>query len=79
MNGKKHQYLFFSHKNNKALQKDGWKAVYRNRSNHWELYDLSADLNETNNLSGQRPERLKKMKTRWKQLNKKFRKQSGNR
>ncbi len=71
-----HAYLFFRHSGHKALQKDGWKLVHRKRNDSWELYNLSTDLNEMNDRSKSHSARVERMKTRWTELNEKFKRQS---
>ena len=58
----------------RALYHHGWKAVTWHQIqapaqdfdlDQWELYDLTVDPSETNDLSGSEPERLKQMVERW--------------
>ena len=66
---KKVQYFEMS--GNRAIWSEGWKAVTRHRkdddydSETWELYNLTEDFSETNNLSESEPVRLKKMIELW--------------
>lgn len=58
-----HDYLYWEfHENNgrQAIRKGDWKAVKYDVHNNGkiELYDLSADLSETNDLSGAYPEKV---------------------
>jgi arylsulfatase len=67
---------------NRAIYKDGWKAVtiHANRmpwdlnrtapfeSDVWELYHIDEDFSESHNVSDQYPEKLKELKTRWEEL-----------
>jgi arylsulfatase len=39
------------------------KPVFNNKT--WELFDLSKDRNESNDLSAQYPEKLQEMKRMW--------------
>jgi arylsulfatase A-like enzyme len=62
----KRDYLYFEFPEKGgqlAIRKERWKAVKKdmkkNRSAEWELYDLSADLSEQNNLAAKYPELLK--------------------
>ena len=48
----------------KAVRKGDWKLVYANKpwgSGAWELYDLSKDRSELNNLASSRPDKLKEL------------------
>lgn len=67
---------------NRALYKDGWKAVtiHGNRmpwqmnvvlpfeEDVWELYDIKNDYSESNNLAEEYPEKLEELKKRWDEL-----------
>jgi len=67
---------------NRALYKDGWKAVTihagrmpwdLNRTapfenDVWELYNLNEDFSEAVNLADQNPEKLEELKARWEEL-----------
>ncbi|MEO0447263.1 MAG: arylsulfatase [Verrucomicrobiota bacterium] len=54
-------YWFWAKK--RAIRKDQWKLVWL--KSEWELYDLSQDRTETNNLSSAHPERVTKMAQQW--------------
>jgi arylsulfatase len=48
----------------KALRKGDWKIVYSNRqwgTGEWELYDLSKDRSELNNLAASQPAKLSEL------------------
>ncbi|MGD8240226.1 MAG: discoidin domain-containing protein, partial [Armatimonadota bacterium] len=55
-----HEYLYWELGGQTALRMDTWKAV-RPRNKDWELYDLTADISEENDLAGQRADVLAKM------------------
>ncbi|MBN1422024.1 MAG: sulfatase-like hydrolase/transferase [Planctomycetes bacterium] len=60
--------LGFDHQGAHALRKGDWKIVWSKRMPHeiqWELYDLSQDRCETNDLSRREPERLRAMVSEW--------------
>jgi arylsulfatase len=57
--------LFFHHENKKALRYGQWKITTIEKEGDWELYDLSKDRGETNNLAGENPEKLKEMVGLW--------------
>ena len=44
----------------KALRLDNWKLV-KFRNGPWELYNLTSDRSETDNLAGKMPEKVKEM------------------
>ncbi|MEM6691811.1 MAG: sulfatase/phosphatase domain-containing protein, partial [Planctomycetota bacterium] len=45
-----HDFLYWEFKNQLAVRMNQWKA-YRNKNDPWELYDLSKDTEESNNIS----------------------------
>ncbi|PSN70393.1 putative arylsulfatase [Corynespora cassiicola Philippines] len=52
----------------RAIRRGDWKAVFVPEpvgSDEWELYDLSKDLGENNNLAEERPEILKNLLEDW--------------
>lgn len=53
------QPLFFHWSQGGAVRDGKWKAVYWGKT--WELYDLSIDHNEANDLAAQSPERIRTM------------------
>jgi len=67
---------------NRAIYKDGWKAVtiHANRmpwnlnkvapfeEDVWELYHIDEDFSESHNVADKYPEKLKKLKARWEEL-----------
>jgi arylsulfatase A-like enzyme len=57
--------IFFEHVRGKAYINGNWKLVMKTNGNEWELYDLSKDANEHNNLAGSEPNKLNEMKTAW--------------
>jgi len=69
-----HQELWFRFENNRALiQKDqndpsiDWKAVMHRKAK-WELYNLTDDGTEMNNLAEEYPERVAAMAKRWREI-----------
>ena len=56
---------------NRALFAQGWKLALTHRRGRpvdedaWELYDLSADYNETSDLAGRRPEMVRALSELW--------------
>lgn len=69
-------YLWWSHENNNAIRAGNWKAV-QTSSQPWELYDLSKDRSETENLAETDPQRLKRLTDRWDELKDQFARDAG--
>lgn len=60
--------IFFAHEGNSAIRDGKWKLVAKKqgvKADKWELYDMSVDRSETNNLAEKHPKRLEDMKKRW--------------
>lgn len=56
--------LFWEHESNRAVRDGKWKIVAAGPG-PWELYDMSVDRAEMNNLAGQHPEIVKRMAAQW--------------
>jgi arylsulfatase A-like enzyme len=52
-------FLYFDHQTNRVLRVGGWKIVASGASTPWELYNLSQDRSETQDLAGRYPERVR--------------------
>ena len=57
--------IFFEHEGNRGVRSGNWKLVAPNGSSHYELYDLSVDRAETNDLSGANPEKQQELRLKW--------------
>jgi len=57
----KHEYLYWEDGKSCAVRMENWKAVRPNKAKPFELYDLSKDLGELNNVAKQHPDILEKM------------------
>lgn len=72
--GSPHETLFWRQGGRAGLRHGDWKLVRMGRWNQksgapWELYDLSSDLSETNNLAKTHADKLIAMVTRWERMN----------
>jgi len=47
---KQHDYLYWEYKGQTAVRRENWKA-YKSEDGKWELYDLSRDIEEKNDLA----------------------------
>jgi len=59
---KKHDYLYWEFKKMQAVRMDKWKAVHFAKEGRIELYDLSVDIGEKNDIASEHPEIVEKMK-----------------
>jgi arylsulfatase A-like enzyme len=60
-----HETLFFEHEGGAAVRSGDWKLVRLNPRRLWELYDLSSDRTETQNIANREPERVKELSAAW--------------
>ncbi len=60
-----HESLWWSHEGNRAIQVKEWKLVAAGAEGPWELYDLSNDRTETNNLAGTHPAMVRRLQQAW--------------
>lgn len=58
---KEHEYLYWENPKSCAVRMKNWKAVKPNNARPFELYDLSQDIEEQNNVAEQHPDILKTM------------------
>ena len=57
--------IFFEHEGNRAVRDGIWKLVAKGVYGNWELYDMSEDRMELNDLAEQFPDRLAAMANQW--------------
>ena len=65
VSGSPHEVLFWERAQQRGMLEGDWKLVRRNKRSGWELFELSEDIGEANDLSGQHPERVEAMKARY--------------
>ena len=68
---KSRDYIWWSHENNNAIQVGNWKAVKTSKG-AWELYDLSNDRCETENLVESHPGPIAELKSKWQDVQNEF-------
>jgi Arylsulfatase A and related enzymes len=56
--------LYWEHEGNKAIRDGKWKLVAKSNG-PWELYDISQDRIESNDLSAQYPDQVKRLSELW--------------
>ncbi|MEM7146616.1 MAG: arylsulfatase [Verrucomicrobiota bacterium] len=57
--------LYWEHEGNRAIRIGDMKLVAKGRNGPWELYDLSKDRTELNNLAEEMPEKVEQMAAQW--------------
>ena len=55
--------IFWEWSVGRAVRQGNWKAVAHGKDAPWELYDLSKDPHETQNLAANHPEKVRKLKS----------------
>ncbi len=60
-----HESLWWYHEGNRALRVGDWKIVAAGETGEWELYDLSTDRAEANDLAARYPEKLAEWVAVW--------------
>jgi len=60
-----HDYLWWWHENNRAVRTGNWKLVAAGNDAPWELYDLSEDRSESQDLAAEHPEIVKRLARLW--------------
>src|SRR5439155_1512260 len=58
----RHEYLYWEHRQDTAVRMGSWKALRRGPKGAWELYDLSRDVGETQDLAAKHPDVVEKLK-----------------
>ena len=61
-----HDALFWEHEGGRAYRQGDWKIASL-RNGAWELFNLSEDRTETNNLAGRFPEKVLELENQWKE------------
>ena len=61
--------LYWQHEVNAAIREGNWKLVTSDdrKPDSWELYDLTEDRSESDDLSGDYPQRVEQMKDQWRE------------
>lgn len=60
-----HDWLFWEHRLEGAVRHGDWKAILRQTTGRWFLYNLAQDRTETVDLASKYPEILNLMKSKW--------------
>lgn len=59
------EYLWWLHEGNRAVRVGDGKLVAAGAEGPWELFDLSTDRAETNDLAAERPEKVRELEQVW--------------
>ena len=57
--------LYWEHIGHRAIREGSWKLVYDRRIGEWELYDLSVDPTELNDISEEHPSMAESLAAKW--------------
>ncbi|MFK5924600.1 MAG: arylsulfatase [Verrucomicrobiota bacterium] len=58
--------IYWEHEGNRAVRSDNWKLVANGIRGKWELYDISKDRSELNDLAAAMPDKVKQLAKMWK-------------
>ena len=58
-------YMYWEHEDEAAIRHGDWKAMFLERSNTWELYNVATDRTEQHNLATEQPQILSVLKQAW--------------
>jgi len=73
--GNDERTLWWCHSGNRAIRVGDWKLSMRSGNNRrWELYNLRNDRSELNDLSAERPDKVKELAAAWNSIAQGFRK-----
>jgi arylsulfatase len=59
------QPIFFEHEGNRAVRAGDWKLVAKGKNGPWELYQISVDRSELNDLAVEHPEKVVELSAAW--------------
>ncbi|MEM6777468.1 MAG: arylsulfatase [Planctomycetota bacterium] len=59
------EWMYWEHAGHAAVRHGDWKALLPRRDNQWQLYDLSNDRQEQNDLAAAMPDLVAKMSAKW--------------
>ncbi|MEX2170798.1 MAG: arylsulfatase [Pirellulales bacterium] len=57
--------IFWEHESNRAVRAGDWKLVAKGKSGPWELYEISTDRSEMNDLAATHPEKVAELTAAW--------------
>ncbi|MCM1110407.1 MAG: sulfatase-like hydrolase/transferase [Clostridium sp.] len=57
--------MFWEHENGKAVRKGDWKMTAHTDNGAWQLFDMSTDYSETDNVAAEHPEIVRELRAMW--------------
>ena len=60
-----HDFIAWEHFNSRAIRQGNWKLVWSKDDKKWELYDISKDRAELNDLSATMPAKVKELLSKY--------------
>ncbi len=57
--------IYWEHEGNRAVRSGNWKLVANGIKGKWELYDISKDRSELNDLAAAMPGKVKQLADMW--------------
>jgi arylsulfatase len=63
--GIEREAIYWEHEGNRAIRVGDWKLVAKGANGPWELYDISKDRSEQNDLADSQPARVQLMASMW--------------
>jgi arylsulfatase len=62
---KEHEYMYWEHFGNRVVRKGDWKGVKHEKETDWELYNISKDNTELDNVATKEPAILNDLIAHW--------------
>ncbi|HEV3144207.1 MAG TPA: arylsulfatase [Gemmataceae bacterium] len=60
-----HDSIWWLHEGNRALRASNWKIVAAGKDSSWELYDMTSDRSEMQNLAAEKPDKVRELAALW--------------
>ena len=57
--------IYWEHEGNRAVRAGNWKLVAKGPGGKWELYDISRDRVESNDVASANPEKVAELRAKW--------------
>jgi len=60
-----HESIWWLHEGNRALRAGNWKIVAAGKDSPWELYDMTSDRSEMQNLAAEKSDKVRELAAMW--------------